>query len=100
MKMLLSELITKSSLKKSVKISLWGNSLPYSNEEICKTHFDELEVPELKGIFTKRNVTRKYDISSETTAILKVLKKNTWIYDYYAAEDDSEKYIIVKNPPK
>ena len=67
---------------------------------MCKVHFEELGVPELKGIFTKRNVLSKtYEKNGDVTAILEALKNNKWIYDYYEKEDDSEKYIVVKNPP-
>ena len=97
---LLSEVIVKSSLAIDVKIKLWSLAIPRLNEEICKKHFDELGLPELKGIFTKRNSTKTYDKNQSVKSILEALKKNTWIYDFYVSQDDNEKYIVKKNPPK
>ena len=97
---LLSEVIVKSSLAIDVKIKLWSLAIPRLNEEICKKHFDELGLPELKGIFTKRNSTKTYDKNQSVKSILEALKKNTWIYDFYVSPDDNEKYIVKKNPPK
>lgn len=98
---LLAEILAKSTYSTSVKIQLWERAIPRQNEEMCKVHFEELGVPELKGIFTKRNVLSKtYEKNGDVTAILEALKNNKWIYDYYEKEDDSEKYIVVKNPPK
>ena len=66
------------------KIQLWAKPIPNLTEETCKKHFDELGFPELKGIFTKRNnYTKTYEDNSFIRDILYVLKKNTWIFDYY-----------------
>lgn len=82
------------------KIQLWAKALPNLTEETCKKHFDELGFPELKGIFTKRNnYTKTYEDNSFIRDILYVLKKNTWIFDYYKKSDD-EGYVVVKNPIK
>lgn len=95
---LLSDILTKS---KGTKIQVWTISIPNLNEETCKKHFDELEVPELKGIFTKRNTTnRTYPKTNDVKAILDALKRNTWIYDYYVSSEDAERYIVIKNAPK
>lgn len=97
---LLSEIIVKSSLTIDVKIELWSLAIPRLNEEICKKHFDELGLPELKGIFTKRNSTKTYVKNEAIESIFEALKKNTWIYDFYVSQDDNKKYIVIKNPPK
>lgn len=97
---LLSDILTKSKLSQAIKVKVWANSIPMLNEETCKKHFDELGVPELKGIFTKRNTTtRSYIKTDEVTAILSELKNNTWIHDYYET-DEKESYIVMKYPPK
>ena len=87
----------------------YNNGLKHKDKEkfirqiskmICKKHFDELGLPELKGIFTKRNNYKKtYDNNSYIRNIFDELKKNTWIFDYYKKSDD-EGYVIVKNPTK
>lgn len=98
---LLSDILIKSNRAKNVKIALWSKAIPNMNEESCIKHFRELELPELKGIFTKRNNTaRSYVKNDYVTAIFKALKENTWIYDYYESESDSGRYIVVKNKPK
>jgi hypothetical protein len=98
---LLSDILVKSKLSKDVKIQLWAEAIPKLNENSCKKHFNELEVSELNGIFTKRNTTSKsYAKNDEVKSILEALKKNTWIYDYYESADDNERYIVIKNRPK
>jgi hypothetical protein len=98
---LLSDVLVKSKLSKAVKIQLWAEAIPKLNEDSCKKHFDELGVSELKGIFTKRNITSKSYAKNDTvTAILETLKKNAWIYDYYESIDDNERYIVTKNKPR
>ena len=75
-------------MSQAIKVKVWANSIPMLNEETCKKHFDELGVPELKGIFTKRNTaTRSYIKTDEVTAILSELKNNTWIHEYYVAAE-------------
>ena len=97
---LLSELLTMNKCSMDDKIQLWAKALPNLTEETCKKHFDELGFPELKGIFTKRNnYTKTYEDNSFIRDILYVLKKNTWIFDYYKKSDD-EGYVVVKNPIK
>lgn len=97
---LLSKLLTMSKCSMDDKIQLWAKALPNLTEETCKKHFDELGFPELKGIFTKRNnYTKTYEDNSFIRDILYVLKKNTWIFDYYKKSDD-EGYVVVKNPIK
>lgn len=97
---LLSELLTMSKCSMDDKIQLWAKALPNLTEETCKKHFDELGFPELKGIFTKRNnYTKTYEDNSFIRDILYMLKKNTWIFDYYKKSDD-EGYVVVKNPIK
>lgn len=98
---LLSDILMKSKYSKDVKIRLWAESIPNLNEESCKKHFDELGLSELKGIFTKSNTTTKSYIKDDSvTDVLEVLKRNTWIYDYYESEEDTERYIVIKNKPK
>lgn len=97
---LLSKLLTMSKCSMDDKIQLWAKALPNLTEETCKKHFDELGFLELKGIFTKRNnYTKTYEDNSFIRDILYVLKKNTWIFDYYKKSDD-EGYVVVKNPIK
>lgn len=97
---LLSKLLTMSKCSMDDKIQLWAKALPNLTEETCKKHFDELGFPELKAIFTKRNnYTKTYEDNSFIRDILYVLKKNTWIFDYYKKSDD-EGYVVVKNPIK
>ena len=97
---LLSELLTMSKCSMDDKIQLWAKALPNLTEETCKKHFDELGFPELKRIFTKRNnYTKTYEDNRFIRDILYVLKKNTWIFDYYKKSDD-EGYVVVKNPIK
>lgn len=97
---LLSKLLTMSKCSMDDKIQLWAKALPNLTEETCKKHFDELGFPELKGIFTKRNnYTKTYEDNSFIRDILYMLKKNTWIFDYYKKSDD-EGYVVVKNPIK
>lgn len=97
---LLSKLLTMSKCSMDDKIQLWAKALPNLTEETCKKHFDEIGFPELKGIFTKRNnYTKTYEDNSFIRDILYVLKKNTWIFDYYKKSDD-EGYVVVKNPIK
>lgn len=98
---LLSDVLTKSKLRKDIKIQVWAISIPNLNEETCKKHLDELEVQELKGIFTRRNTTnRTYPKTNDVKAILDALKRNTWIYDYYVSSEEPERYIVIKNGPK
>ena len=62
---------------------------------------DELEVSELKGIFTRRNTTnRTYPKTNDVKTILDALKRNTWIFDYYVSSEEPERYIVIKNAPK
>lgn len=97
---LLSKLLTMSKCSMDDKIQLWAKALPNLTEETCKKHFDEIGFPELKGIFTKRNnYTKTYEDNSFIRDILYVLKKNTWIFDYYK-KSDGEGYVVVKNPIK
>ena len=98
---LLSDVLTKSNLRKNIKIQVWAISIPNLNEETCKKHFDELGVPELKGIFTKKNTTnRTYPKTNDVKEIFDALKRNTWIYDYYVSEGPDERYIVIKNAPQ
>lgn len=98
---LLSDMLTKSNLNRGVKIQLFNASIPQLNEETCKNHLDELQLSDLKGIFTKRNTTsRNYEKNNEVLAIFEALKKNTWIYNFYESDENPERYIVIKNPPK
>ena len=98
---LLSKLLIANELSREVKIQLFNGSIPRLNEETCKTHFDELELPDLKAIFTKRNTTtRNYEKSEDVTAIFEALKRNSWIYDFYESDENPDQYIVLKNAPK
>lgn len=97
---LLSAILMKSGCSIDDKIQLWAKAIPNLTEETCKKHFDEMEFPELKSIFTKRNnYSKTYENNSYIRDILDELKKNTWIFDYYLNSDKGE-YIVVKNPTK
>lgn len=96
---LISDLITKSSYSIDIKIQLWASQLVYLNEETCKKHFDELGVPELKRIFTMRNVKRTYQKNPVVTKIFEVLKANGWIYKFSECKDDTDLYIVTKTGP-
>ena len=96
---LISDLITKSSYSIDIKIQLWAGQLAYLNEETCKKHFDELGVPELKRIFTIRNVKRTYPKNPVVTKIFEVLKANGWIYKFSECKDDTDLYIVTKTGP-
>ena len=67
------------------------------NEDKCKVHFDELELSELKGIFSRGSGRRNYEKTMEVTTILESLKSNGWIYEYREDERNKNKYIIIKN---
>lgn len=98
---LLSDLLTTSNLNRNIKVQLFNISIPQLNEETCKNHFDELELPDLKGIFTKRNTTsRGYEKNEEVLVIFEALKKNTWINDFYESDENPEQYIVLKNAPR
>lgn len=47
----------------------------------------------------KNSFSEMYKLRTEARDILYVLKKNTWIFDYYKKSDD-EGYVVVKNPIK
>ena len=97
---LLSVLLKSDVVTREVKIMLFRMAIPRINEEDCKIHLDELELPELKGIFTKGSGRRNYEKNEEITELLSIFKANGWIYDYKEDERNIEKYIIVKNIPK
>jgi len=75
-------------------------AIPELNEDTCKTHFDELGLSDLKGIFSKGSGRRNYDKSGDVTTILDSLKLNNWIYEYRDDERNNDKYIILKNRPR
>ena len=55
---LISNLLT-SSLSMDVKVEFFNTTISRLNEDTCKKHFDEMGLPELCGIFTKRNTTSR-----------------------------------------
>lgn len=96
---LLSILLKESSITRNQKIILFIRAIPELNEETCKLHLDELNLPELKGIFEKGKGRKNFEKNQETTQILDALKENTWIYNYRIDERNSERYVIIKNAP-
>lgn len=96
---LLSILLKESGVSRDQKIILFIRSIPELNEETCKLHLDELNLPELKGIFEKGKGRKNFEKNQETTQILDALKENTWIYNYRTDERNSERYVITKNAP-
>jgi len=97
---LLSILIQSESITQNQKIALFTTAIPRLNEDTCKTHFDELGLSELKGIFTKASGRRNYAKNDDVSTILDALKANGWIYEYREDERNSERYVIVKNKPR
>lgn len=97
---LLSILLQSDIIARNQKILLFNNAIPTLNEETCKKHFDELDLSELKGIFSKGGGRRNYQKTNETTEILAALKANGWIYEYRDDERNGDKYIIIKNKPR
>lgn len=97
---LLSILMKSDVVPRNQKITLFTISIPTLNEDTCKTHFDELELSELKGIFVKGSGRRNYEKSEEVTTIMDALKLNGWIYEYRDDERNNERYVIVKNRPQ
>ncbi len=97
---LLSILLQADAVTRDQKIKLLAMAIPVLNEDICKTHFDELELSDLKGIFAKGSGRRNYEKSGEVTTILDALKSNGWIYEYCDDERNNDRYIIIKNRPR
>lgn len=97
---LLSILLQADAVTRDHKIMLFTMAIPVLNEDTCKTHFDELKLSDLKGIFTKGSGRRNYEKSGDVTTILDALKLNGWIYEYHDDDRNHEKYIIVKNGPR
>ena len=97
---LLSVLLNADDVTRNQKIMLFTMSIPMLNEDTCKIHFDELDLSDLKGIFTKSSGRRNYVKSADVTTVLDALKLHGWIYEYYDDERNNDKYIVVKNKPK
>lgn len=97
---LLSILIQADAVTRDQKIMLFTMAIPVLNEAICRIHFDELGLSDLKGIFIKGSGRRNYEKSEDVTTILDALKLNGWIYEYRDDERNNERYIIVKNRPR
>jgi len=97
---LLSILILADVVPRNQKIMLFTMAIPVLNEDTCKTHFDELQLSDLKGIFIKGSGRRNYEKSEDVTIILDALKLNGWIYEYRDDERNNERYIIAKNSPR
>lgn len=94
---LISTLLVSERVSRKNKVLLFVNSIPNLNEDKCKVHFDELELSELKGIFSRGSGRRNYEKTMEVTTILESLKSNGWIYEYREDERNKNKYIIIKN---
>ncbi len=97
---LLSVLLQTDTITRDQKILLFTNAISSLNEDTCKKHLDEMELPDLKGIFAKGGGRRNYEKTDEVTKILDALKSNRWIYEYRDDERNADKYIVVKNKPK
>lgn len=97
---LLSILLQADAVTRNHKIILFTMAIPVLNEDTCITHFDELELSDLKGIFAKGGGRRNYEKSGDVTTILDALKLNGWIYEYRDDERNNDKYIIIKNRPR
>ncbi|MEG2013483.1 MAG: hypothetical protein RR063_09825 [Anaerovoracaceae bacterium] len=97
---LLSVMLQSNAITHSSKIALFTMAIPMLNKETCKTHFDELKLADLKGIFSKSGGRRNYEKSDDTTAVLEALKVNGWIYEYHDDERNSERYTVIKNRPR
>ena len=97
---LLSVLLCSKSVARDQKITLFAISILKMNEDTCKNHLDELELFDLKNIFTRGGSRRKYNKNNDVTAILEILKTYGWIYNYLEDHQNSDKYLIIKNKPK
>ena len=75
-------------------------SLEFMTEDVCKGHFDELGVSELKNIFQDRGGSgRNYEINSMIKGILTALQKHNWIYRFAKDERNPMRYRVTKNKP-
>ncbi len=97
---LLSILLQVEAVTRDQKIMLFAMAIPVLNEDTCITHFDELELSDLKGIFSKGGGRRNYEKSGDVSTILDALKLNGWIYEYRDDERNNDRYIIIKNRPR
>lgn len=95
---LLSELFLSDDVVSDDKIRLFSCALPRFDEESCKKHFEELDIPELSNIFAKGS-RRRYVKSDIITGVLSALKKHGLIYDFSEDEKNPEKYAVTKNRP-
>ena len=93
---LISTLLVSERVSRKNKVLLFVNSIPNLNEDKCKVHFDELELSELKGIFSRGPGRRNYQKNSETTTIFESLKSYGWIHEYREDERNNDKYIVIK----
>lgn len=97
---LLSLLFKSGNISDNQKISLFDASLEFMTEDVCKGHFDELGVSELKNVFQGRGGSgRNYEINSMTTGILTALQKHNWIYRFAKDERNPMRYRVTKNKP-
>jgi len=94
-----SDMLKSDLIDRGNKISLLSMSIPSLNEDSFSDHLDELELSELKKIFTKGGGRRNYAKNTEVATILDALQANGWIYDYFVDERNSDKYEVVKNKP-
>lgn len=97
---LLSILLQADAVPRDQKIMLFTMVIPVLNEETCMAHFDELELSDLKGIFSKGGGRRNYEKNGEITTILDALKSNGWIYEYRVDERNNDRYTVIKNRPR
>lgn len=97
---LLSILLQADVVPRDQKIMLFTMAIPILNEDTCKTHLDELELSDLRRIFTKGGGRRNYEKSEDVTKILDALKSNGWIYEYREDERNNDRYTVVKSRPR
>jgi uncharacterized protein (UPF0335 family) len=93
---MLSVLLQSEIATRDQKIMLFTMAVPSLNEESCSTHFDELGLSELKGIFVKAGGRRNYEKNKEVTAVLDALKTHSWIYEYREDERNNTRYEVIK----
>jgi hypothetical protein len=67
---LLSLLLRTDEITRDKKLKLFTMAIPNLTEEACKTHFDELELSDLKNIFEKNSGRRNYEKSGDVTTVL------------------------------
>jgi len=97
---LMSIIFQTDTVARERRIKIFTGAIPRLNEETCKRHFEELELSELNGIFTKSGGRKNYAKSQDIKTVLATLKVHGWIHDFYDDDRNNERYVIVKNKPR